>query len=103
MKKWQPVFFLLLVITLFAEENPDPFDIQAKKEHTLDQRENYFLTSTDSPITPKVNPITGEYCEEATDLVVAGSQPLSIRRFYNSSDPYDPVTPPGATTPNPFL
>jgi hypothetical protein len=31
-----------------------------------------------------------EYREEEVDLVVAGSQPLSIRRFYNSSAPYDP-------------
>ncbi len=35
------------------------------------------------PQVPKVNLITGEYCEDACDLVVAGAQPLSIRRFYN--------------------
>jgi RHS repeat-associated protein len=32
---------------------------------------------------PKVNVITGEYCEEALDLQIAGIEPLSIRRFYN--------------------
>lgn len=32
---------------------------------------------------PKVNPMTGEYVEEICDFIVAGSEPLSIRRFYN--------------------
>ncbi len=36
-----------------------------------------------NPTVPKVNVITGEYCERECDLVVAGAQPLSIRRFYN--------------------
>lgn len=36
---------------------------------------------------PKVNPMTGEYIEEACDLVVAGSTPLSARRFYNHMAP----------------
>ncbi len=31
---------------------------------------------------PKVNVITGEYCEEECDLIVAGIEPLSFRRFY---------------------
>ncbi len=31
----------------------------------------------------KVNIITGEYAEEEVDLVVAGIEPLSYRRFYN--------------------
>jgi len=39
--------------------------------------------STFLPQVPKVNLVTGEYCEEACDLVVAGSEPLSLRRFYN--------------------
>lgn len=37
------------------------------------------------PQIPKVNLATGEYCEETCDLVVAGSEPISIRRFYNHS------------------
>ena len=82
------VLLLFLMNSLAAEEDLDFFDFEASKEHVLDQRQNYFLTSTDYRITPKVNPITGEYCEEELDLVVAGSQPLSIRRFYNSSSPY---------------
>ncbi|NGX61670.1 MAG: hypothetical protein K940chlam9_01159, partial [Chlamydiae bacterium] len=63
---------LLFVSSLFATE--DLPDLQASKEVILDTQENYFLTSTDTRITPKVNPITGEYCEEEVDLVVAGSQ-----------------------------
>jgi YD repeat-containing protein len=85
--KWI-VVFLALCSSLIAEE--DFCDIEASKEKVLDTRENYFLTSTDYRITPKVNPISGEYCEEEMDLVVSGSQPLSLRRFYNHFSPYDP-------------
>ena len=89
-QKWLLLFLLLVMSFLFAEEAPDIFDFQASKEHVLDQRQNYFLTSTDYKISPRVNPITGEYCEEELDLVVAGSQPISVRRFYSSNSPYDP-------------
>lgn len=89
-RRWVFLFLLFLMCMLCAEEDHDIFDFQASKERVLDQRQNYFLTSTDYRITPKVNPITGEYCEEELDLVVAGSQPLSVRRFYNSCAPYDP-------------
>jgi hypothetical protein len=81
------VLILALCSCLFAKENP--IDLKAK-ETILDHRENFFLTSTDYRIIPKVNPISGEYCEEEMDLMVAGSQPLSIRRFYNHLAPYDP-------------
>ncbi len=92
MKKWWSVLALLIGMgVLFGTEaDPDIFDFDASKEHVLDKRQNYFLTSTDYQIAPKVNPITGEYCEEELDLVVAGAQPLSVRRFYNSNSPYDP-------------
>ncbi|MBS0623525.1 MAG: RHS repeat protein [Verrucomicrobia bacterium] len=83
------LFFLVLMNVLLAKERCDFFDLEVSKEHILDQRQNYFLTSTDYKINPKVNPITGEYCEEEVDLVIAGCQPLSVRRFYNSSSPYD--------------
>lgn len=88
-----PIFLsLLLSSSVFADtdEKIELSDIEASTEQVLDQRQNYFLTSTDYRITPTVNPITGEYCEEEADLVVAGCQPLSVRRFYNSSAPYDP-------------
>ncbi len=92
MKKFLLFFFALtLPLSIFAElADSDYFPFQASKERVLDRRENYFLTSTDYRITPKVNPVTGEYCEEELDLVVAGSEPLSVRRYYNSSAPYDP-------------
>ena len=73
-----------------AGESIELPDIEESTEHVLDKRQNYFLTSTDYKIAPKVNPVTGEYCEEELDLVVAGSEPLSVRRFYNSGSPYDP-------------
>lgn len=90
MKKWVVLFLVLMSNFLWAEDEIEFFDFEAATEHVLDKRQNYFLTSTDYKITPKVNPITGEYCEEELDLVVAGCQPLSVRRFYNSSSPYDP-------------
>ncbi|MFZ0566338.1 MAG: DUF6531 domain-containing protein, partial [Chlamydiales bacterium] len=94
MNKSACVLILFLSSFLFAdaeEFQEDAFDFKASKsEHVLDKRQNYFLTSTDNRIMPKVNPITGDYYEEETDLVVAGSQPLSARRFYNSNAPYDP-------------
>ncbi len=37
----------------------------------------------------KGNLTTGEYCEEACDLVVAGSEPISIRRFYAHASAHD--------------
>lgn len=36
-----------------------------------------------APYLPKVNVITGEYCEEEVDIVVRGVEPISFRRFYN--------------------
>lgn len=90
-KSFFTISALLFASFLFAEEElPESFDREAAQECVLDKRQNYFLTSTDYRIAPKVNPITGEYCEEEADLVVAGSEPLSVRRFYNSSGPYDP-------------
>lgn len=92
MKKFFLSFFVVtLTFSIFAElADSDSFPFQATKERVLDKRENYFLTSTDYRITPKVNPVTGEYCEEELDLVVAGSEPLSVRRYSNSNAPYDP-------------
>ncbi|MCC5832531.1 MAG: RHS repeat-associated core domain-containing protein [Chlamydiales bacterium] len=86
-KNWAFLFLVLLSSFLSAAEEDYP---EVSKEHILDQQENHFLTSTDCRIAPKVNPVTGEYCEEEIDLVVAGSQPLSLRRFYNHTTPEDP-------------
>lgn len=84
-------FIFLLVSPLFGVEIPD---IQASqgggKAVTIDQRENFFQTSTSYKIAPNVNPITGDLIEEEADLVVAGVEPLSARRFYNHTAPYEP-------------
>lgn len=71
--------FLFLIAPLFLHS----------KEILLDTRINYPQLSH-FPITPRVNVITGEHLEEEVDLVVAGSQPLSIRRFYSHNGSYHP-------------
>lgn len=68
----------LLSIPLFA------------KEQTINQRENFFETSTPYKIAPHVNPVTGDLLEEENDLIVAGCEPLSVRRFYNHTAIYEP-------------
>lgn len=91
MRRFLVIFALFLYCSLSAgEEIAEIIDLELSQNHVLDKQQNYFLTSTDYRIAPKVNPITGEYEEQELDLVVAGSQPVSVRRFYNSSAPYDP-------------
>ncbi len=85
--KWH-ILFLIFFSCLFAEENP--FNPEAAKETVLDQQENFFPTSTPNKIVPRVNPITGDLIEEEMDLIVAGSEPLSVRRFYNHTGVYEP-------------
>lgn len=77
------MLFLFFPFILCGEE------FEASSVKVLDTQENHFLTSTDFQITPKVNPVTGEYTEESCDLVIAGCQPLSLRRFYNHLAPHD--------------
>jgi len=50
-----------------------------------------FSPTTQTPysFTPKVDVITGYYNEDETDLVIAGIEPISFRRFYLNSSPYD--------------
>ena len=64
------LFFLLS--SVFAKDNELIYNIQPELVSTV-SRPDYI---------PKVNVISGEYCEEAIDLVVAGCEPLSVRRFY---------------------
>jgi len=64
--------------------------LQKKVLLTFKKRENYFQTSTPYKITPNVNPITGDLIEEETDLIVAGIESLSVRRFYNHTATYEP-------------
>ena len=82
---------LLLIATgaLFGAQEKVT-DLQVSKEHVVDQRENYFQTSTPYKISPKVNPMTGDLIEEEADLIVAGIEPLSVRRFYNHTALYEP-------------
>lgn len=58
--------------------------------HLLFSKEQRFVYAH-YPITPKVDVISGHHLEEECDLVVAGSEPLSIRRFYNHSSGYSEV------------
>ena len=87
--KWIALF-LLCTSSLFGTLFEDLIDPHAYKQHVVDQRENYFQTSTPYKISPNVNPITGDLIEEEIDLVVAGCEPLSVRRFYNHTAPYEP-------------
>jgi hypothetical protein len=88
MKRYVVFLALCLLSALYGEENGEP---QAGKDRNIiiDERENYFQTSTPYKITPTVNPLTGDLLEEEMDFVVAGSEPLSVRRFYNHSAPYE--------------
>lgn len=79
------LFFLiacLISFSLLAKEEGDLFDFKAglltPQPLFTPIEKSAFL-----PQVPKVNLVTGEYCEDACDLIVAGIEPLSIRRFYN--------------------
>src|ERR1700722_3352438 len=58
-------------------------------EQMAQLRENP-LTATAYKIIPKVDVISGNYLEEETDLIVAGNETLSIRRFYQHLAPFEP-------------
>lgn len=82
------VILFLISISTFAEE--ELFDYYAgKKEVTHNTRQHYPVINTPEPTLSKVNLITGDYIEDETDLVVAGAEPLSLRRFYNQLAPHD--------------
>ncbi|MBI3900653.1 MAG: RHS repeat protein, partial [Chlamydiia bacterium] len=81
------LFLLSLLLSfLFAGK------VSCDSIHILDTPENHFQTSTPYKIAPHVNPITGDLLEEEIDLVVAGCEPLSLRRFYNHNAPFEPRT-----------
>jgi len=80
-------------VLLFAHAEPDCVVLgYAKGAEKQDTPEHQFQTSTSYPITSDVNPITGDLIVEEVDLVVAGSEPLSLRRFYNHHEVYEPRT-----------
>lgn len=64
--------FLLFSFPLFAED-----DELATLKEALAAPQIYH----------SVNVITGEYCESANDIELAGPYPVTLRRCYNSSDP----------------
>jgi len=97
MKKIAFLSILLLLATLVnvlqAQDGSLDDDNDQELFDLALSRENGFLSpppatfspkefSTFNPQLPKVNVITGEYCEEECDLIIAGIEPLSYRRFY---------------------
>src|ERR1700722_4581894 len=80
------IFCLTCSLSLIAQEcikNEHPFDYKAQGNYPPAPLFSPKERATFLPQVPKVNLITGEYCEEACDLIVEGIEPLSIRRFYN--------------------
>jgi YD repeat-containing protein len=84
----------LLCIVLFAvgyqlsaqDEDLFAFTVGKEEDRSLAPPPATFIPkeyAICNPQLPKVNVITGEYCEEECDLIVAGTEPLSYRRFYD--------------------
>ncbi|MCH9703247.1 MAG: hypothetical protein K0U13_00515, partial [Chlamydiae bacterium] len=69
------IFFLLLSLPLFSAND---VSLYSNNETYMRRTDADFRTA----LPFNVNPITGEYCEVQTDLVVSGVQPISYRRFY---------------------
>lgn len=49
------------------------------------------VSQSNDALVSKVNVVTGEYVDQACDLVVAGCEPLSLRRFYGHLSHHDQV------------
>src|ERR1700722_10556899 len=78
------IFFLFVLSSaLYGEgKKQDPLRASGKEPEVIyNARKNFPITSH-YLITPKVNVVTGEYLEDACDLVVAGAEPLALTRFY---------------------
>src|ERR1700722_283169 len=79
MKRLAVLFLFFLTSYLCAFDEPEANKsagevVSPTRVDIVNHAEKAFL--------PKVNPISGEYVEEEVDLVVAGCEPLSFRRFY---------------------
>ncbi len=72
------LFIALLFSTLLASE-----------QEVLDTQQNFPLTSTTQYYTQQVNVISGEFAQQEVDIIIAGAEPLSLRRFYNHLAPPD--------------
>src|ERR1700733_12329890 len=93
MKKMWLCFLFAVVNGLFAQNVDDDadwelFDFAVSRENGVltppPAAFNPIEATTFNPQLPKVNVITGEYCEEECDLIIAGAEPLSYRRFYGN-------------------
>ena len=84
-------FFLitLLMFTFSLSAKEALFHVNAKRDYIPAPLFSPKDKSSFLPQVPKVNLITGEYCEDACDLIVAGIEPLSVRRFYNHFSGHD--------------
>ena len=85
--KWLIALTLFFSTSVFSQEKIPK--VEASKGKVYETCENHFQTSTPYKITPTVNPITGDHMAEEADLIVAGCEPLSVRRFYNHLGVYE--------------
>ena len=77
MKNWIFRFFVLMLALSSAVAHAD--EIPSGQPALFSPKERLAFL----PQIPKINVVTGEYCDEECDLQVAGIEPLSINRFYN--------------------
>ena len=70
-------FLLILLLSFSLQASPD----------TLSLNTNVLKSAPQERFFPKVDIISGTYLEDAIDLVIAGNDPLSIRRFYYHTAP----------------
>jgi hypothetical protein len=82
--------YLYVLVFLFCCAHALETPKASKTDPILSPAKAHLVENFQASFFPKVNPITGEYVEEETDLVVAGCQPLSFRRFYSHFCPIDP-------------
>lgn len=83
---------LFLLMLFFASLQAKESNLPETSRHNVKElkgSENNPVTQRNK-ISARVNVVTGEYVDESMDLVVAGCQPLSFRRFFSAFAPYDP-------------
>ena len=81
--------FIILASHSYAFENELP-KISKHSDAIVSPIHAQLVQHAPTSFFSKVNPITGEYVEEETDLEVPGCEPLSFRRFYGHFNPPDP-------------
>lgn len=84
---------LLSLIPLYGEDKPKEFlegfeaSAFSSDDETIDL--NHVIIQTPSPITAKVDVVTGTYLENSEDLQESSAEPLRVRRFFCSGSPSD--------------